>query len=273
MRRQIVEAAKSGGAKAANVLRESLQWEILAAMHRAEAFREVAFVGGTCLRLIHGLKRFSEDLDFSARAGDRVFFLEGFPKELGRFLESRGFGDAEVSVGKSHGAVRSLWVRFPGVLKEVGASPIASQKIGIKLEFDLNPPPGADFAIQVVSSPAMMAVGLHDLPSLMAGKLHAVLARSYTKGRDWYDLLWYLGKRVEPNIDFLQNALIQQPSKCCLDAGDWRTAVRALTLQADWAAIHRDVGPFLESGSELGMMRAEIFLAALDMEYREKQKN
>ena len=273
MRRQIVEAAKSGGAKAANVLRESLQWEILAAMHRAEAFREVAFVGGTCLRLIHGLKRFSEDLDFSARASDRVFFLGGFPKELGRFLESRGFGDAEVSVGKSHGAVRSLWVRFPGVLKEVGASPIASQKIGIKLEFDLNPPPGADFAIQVVSSPAMMAVGLHDLPSLMAGKLHAVLARSYTKGRDWYDLLWYLGKRVEPNIDFLQNALIQQSSKCCSDAGDWRTAVRALTLQADWAAIHRDVGPFLESGSELGMMRAENFLAALDMEYREKQKN
>jgi hypothetical protein len=136
MRRQIVEAAKSGGAKAANVLRESLQWEILAAMHRAEAFREVAFrevafVGGTCLRLIHGLKRFSEDLDFSARAGDRVFFLEGFPKELGRFLESRGFGDAEVSVGKFHGAVRSLWVRFPGLLKEVGASPMASQKIGI----------------------------------------------------------------------------------------------------------------------------------------------
>jgi hypothetical protein len=150
---------------------------------------------------------------------------------------------------------------------------MASQKIGIKLEFDLHPPPGADFSVQVVSSPALMAVGLHDLPSLMAGKLHAVLARSYTKGRDWYDLLWYLGKRVEPNIGFLQNALDQQSSQWCSDAGDWRSALRALTLQADWAAIHRDVGPFLESGSELGMMREEIFLAALDMENREKQKN
>jgi Ser/Thr protein kinase RdoA (MazF antagonist) len=108
-----------------------------------------------------------------------------------------------------------------------------------------------------------MAVGVHDLPSLMAGKLHAVLARSYTKGRDWYDLLWYLGKKVEPNTGFLQNALDQQSSKWCSDAEDWRAAVRALTLQADWAAIHRDVGPFLESGSEIGMMREEIFLAAL----------
>jgi predicted nucleotidyltransferase component of viral defense system len=265
MRRQIVEVAKGGGAKAANVLRELLQWEILAAMHGAEAFREVAFVGGTCLRLMHGLRRFSEDLDFSARGGDGVPFLEGFPRELGRFLESRGFGDAEVSVGKSHGAVRSLWVRFPGVLKEVGASPMASQKIGIKLEFDLNPPPGADFSVQVVSTPALMAVGVHDLPSLMAGKLHAVLARSYTKGRDWYDLLWYLGKKVEPNIGFLQNALDQQSSKWCADAGDWRAAARALTLEADWAAIHRDVGPFLESGSEIGMLQEEIFLAALEL--------
>ena len=264
MRRQIVEVARSGGSKAANLLRELLQWEILAAMHASEAFREVAFVGGTCLRLMHRLKRFSEDLDFSARSGDGVFFLEIFPQELGRFLESRGFGDAEVSVGKSHGAVRSLWVSFPGVLREVGASPVASQKIGIKLEFDLNPPLGADFAVQVVSSPSLMAVGVHDLSSLMAGKLHAVLARSYTKGRDWYDLLWYLGKKVEPNTVFLQNALDQQTSKWCSDAVDWRSAVRELTLQADWPAIHRDVGPFLESGSEIGMMREEIFLAALD---------
>jgi predicted nucleotidyltransferase component of viral defense system len=266
MRRQIVEVARGGGAKAANVLRESLQWEILEAMHGAEAFREVAFVGGTCLRLMHGLKRFSEDLDFSARAGDGVFFLEGFPRELGRFLESRGFGDAEVSVGKSHGAVRSLWVRFPGLLKEVGASSMASQKIGIKLEFELNPPPGADFSVQVVSSPALMAEGLHDLPSLMAGKLHAVLARSYTKGRHLYDLVWYLGKKVELNTGFLQNELEQQSSKWCSDAGDWRTAVCALTLKADWAAIYRDVGPFLEAGSEIGMLREEIFLVALDAE-------
>jgi len=264
MRRQIVDAARGGGAKAANLLRESLQWEILAAMHGAEAFREVAFVGGTCLRLMHGLRRFSEDLDFSARGGDGVPFLEGFPRDLARFLDARGFDDAEVVARKSHGALRSLWVRFPGVLKEVGASPMASQKIGIKLEFDLNPPAGADFSVQVVSSPALMAVGVHDRPSLMAGKLHAVLARSYTKGRDWYDLLWYLGKKLEPNIIFLQNALEQQPSKWCADAGNWRDAVRELTLEADWGAIHRDVGPFLEVGSEIGMMREEIFLAALE---------
>jgi predicted nucleotidyltransferase component of viral defense system len=265
MRRQIIESARGGGAKAANLLRESLQWEILAAMHGVEAFREVVFVGGTCLRLMHGLKRFSEDLDFSARSCGGAPFLEGFPKQLGRFLESRGFGDAEVVVGKTHGAVRSLWVRFPSVLKEVGASPVSSQKVGIKLEFDLNPPQGADFLVQVVSNPVLMAVGLHDLPSLMARKLHAVLARSYTKGRDWYDLLWYLGRKVEPNTIFLQNALEQQPSKFCADAENWRRSVSELVQVADWGSIHRDLGPFLESDSEFGMMREEIFLAALEL--------
>jgi len=263
MRRQIVETARAGGAKAGNLLRESLQWEILAAMHGAEAFREVAFVGGTCLRLMHGLKRFSEDLDFSAKQSGGVTFLEDLPRGLGRFLDSRGFADAEVVLGKSHGAVRSLWVRFPGLLKEIGASPMASQKVGIKLEFDLNPPPGADFAIQVVSSPAMMAVGLHDLPSLMSGKLHAILARSYTKGRDWYDLLWYLGRKVEPNTAFLQSALNQQPSKFCDDAASWKEGVRESVEAADWAAIHRDLAPFLETGGEIEMMRGEIFMAAL----------
>ena len=265
MRRQIIEVARGGGSKAANLLRESLQWEILAAMHGVEAFREVVFVGGTCLRLMHGLKRFSEDLDFSARSCGGAPFLEGFSQQLGSFLESRGFGDAEVVVGKTHGAVRSLWVRFPGVLKEVGASPMSSQKVGIKLEFDLNPPQGADFLVQVVSNPVLMAVGLHDLPSLMAGKLHAVLARSYTKGRDWYDLLWYLGRKVEPNTIFLQNALKQQPSKFCAAAENWRRSVSELVRVADWGSIHRDLGPFLESDSEVGMMREEIFLAALEL--------
>ena len=263
MRLQIIEMARAGGAKAGNLLRESLQWEIMAAMHGAEAFREVAFVGGTCLRLMHGLERFSEDLDFSAKKPGGVTFLEDFPRGLGRFLDSRGFGDAEVVLGKSHGAVQSLWVRFPGLLKEIGASPMASQKVGINLEFDLNPPPGAEFAIQVVSNPVMMAVGLHDLPSLMAGKLHAVLARSYTKGRDWYDLLWYLGRKVEPNTVFLQNALNQQPSKFCVDAEDWKEAVSKIVDVADWGAIHRDLTPFLEKGAEIEMMRGEIFIAAL----------
>ena len=85
MRRQIVETAKGGGSKAANLLRESLQWEILAAMHGVEAFREVVFVGGTCLRLMHGLKRFSEDLDFSAQSRRGAFF-GGLPKAVGEFF-------------------------------------------------------------------------------------------------------------------------------------------------------------------------------------------
>lgn len=262
MREQFLEQAKARGPHGVNHLRELLQWEILAALHSAEAFKEVAFVGGTCLRLVHGLHRFSEDLDFSAQKPGQLVLVDWI-RHLERHLAACDLADVEVISKNADASVASVWVKFPSLLNELGASAMPTQKLGIKLEFDANPPRGATLERHVVSSPRLMALTTHDLPSLMAGKLHAILARPYTKGRDWYDLVWYLGRRTEPNLVMLDAALAQIPSPWCQKAADWRAGVSSVAAAANWSEVKRDVGPFLEMAGEVEMLDQDVLAGAL----------
>lgn len=262
MRNQILEQAKARGPDGIHHLRELLQWEILAALHSAEAFKEVAFVGGTCLRLVRGLHRFSEDLDFSAQKPGRLALVDWI-RHVERHLGACDLADVEVTSKNAGASVASVWVKFPSLLSELGASAMPTQKLGIKLEFDGHPPPGATLERHVVSSPRLMALTAHDLPSLMAGKLHAILARPYTKGRDWYDLVWYLGRRTEPNLVMLDAALAQIPSPWCKSAEDWRAGVSSAAQAANWSEVKRDVGPFLEIAEEIDMLDQDFLADAL----------
>ena len=263
MREQYLRESVAAGPHAVNRMRELLQWEILAGIHRAESFRHIAFVGGTCLRLLHGLHRFSEDLDFSFIKGGDASILTSLPEALGRHLAGSGFDDVEITSSDSQTAFTSIWIKFPGLLHEMGASPMASQKLSIKLEIDLNPPAGAMTETKVHSTPSLMAITAHDMPSLMAGKLHAILARPYTKGRDWYDLLWYCGKAVEPNTALLTAALGQRPSEHCQRGPEWRKGAIAAAEQCDWKEVFQDVGPFLENASDRSLLNKETILSAL----------
>jgi len=263
MREQFLAQAKANGLHGENLLRELLQWEILAALHSVEAFKEVAFVGGTCLRLVHGLHRFSEDLDFSACRSGQPAFLEQVPRKLEHHLAGCDFSDVEVQMKPSEGAVTTVWVKFPSLLKELGTAAMASQKLGIKLEFDCNPPAGAQRVRHIVSSPRLLALTVYDLPSLMAGKLHAILARPYSKGRDWYDLVWYLGRKLEPNVAFLKAALEQRPSPWCEVADEWKQGVGKAAKAAKWDQIRRDVSPFLELGSEVELFEERLVIDLL----------
>lgn len=263
MREQYLRESAAAGSHAVNRMRELLQWEILAGLHRAESFRHIAFVGGTCLRLLHGLHRFSEDLDFSFIEGEDASILTSLPPALRKHLAGAGFDDVEITTSDSPGAVTSIWIKFPGLLHEMGASPMASQKLSIKLEIDLNPPAGAMTETKVHSTPSLMAITAHDMPSLMAGKLHAILARPYTKGRDWYDLLWYCGKAVEPNTELLTVALAQRPSVHCQTGVEWRKGALAAAEQCDWKEVLRDVSPFLESIADRNLLNKETMLSAL----------
>jgi len=263
MREQYLRESAAAGSHAVNRMRELLQWEILAGLHRAESFRHIAFVGGTCLRLLHGLHRFSEDLDFSFIEGEDASILTSLPQALRRYLAGAGFDDMEITTSDSPGAVTSIWIKFPGLLHEMGASPMASQKLSIKLEIDLNPPAGAMTETKVHSTPSLMAITAHDMPSLMAGKLHAILARPYTKGRDWYDLLWYCGKAVKPNTELLTAALGQRPSEYCRTGVEWRKGALAAAEQCDWKAVLQDVSPFLENAIDRTMLNKETILSAL----------
>lgn len=253
MKRQIIKMATNAGQNARNVLREELQWLILGGLHSAEAFRGIAFLGGTCLRLCHGLHRFSEDLDFSltdAAHRDVVKWFRG----IEQYVRGQGFSEVEVVYRKSKANVVMGSVRFSEVLFDAGLTTHVDQKLTIKVEIDCNPPTGAIAERRIVSSPALMALSLYDLSSMMAGKLHAVLARPYVKGRDWYDLIWYGSKGISPNLVLLDNALKQVPTNWCQDAFAWRQNVVERSATLKWNQLREDVLPFLENQAETELL-------------------
>lgn len=242
-----------------NLLREYLQALILRSLHDSEAFRSLAFVGGTALRFLHSLPRFSEDLDFSTVPGGS-YDGRGWMERVKRDLTLAGF-DPMVTWNERR-AVHTGWVRVPRLLHEARLSGRAEEKLAIKLEIDTRPPHGARCERRIVTRHVTFLVQHHDLPSLLAGKLHALLSRPYAKGRDWYDLVWYLSQRppVAPNVPFLQTALDQTRGAEKDDARQWRALVSRRLGSLDVQAIRNDVSPFLERPEDAAFLTRENLL-------------
>ena len=247
-----------------NLVREYLQARILAALQRAGAMTALAFQGGTCLRFLYSLPRYSEDLEF-ALEGDRSLY------DLGRYLYTV---QAELSAEhyevdlriRDRRTVHSALVRFPGLLRELGLSPHASEVLAVKIEVDTNPPPCAKMDISLVRRHATLRLHHHDRASLLAGKLHAVLQRPYTKGRDLYDLIWYLSAPdwPAPNLPLLNAALRQSGwDSAELTPDSWRAAVRERLEALNWRQVGSDVGPFLERQEEVGLVTKGNVLSLL----------
>jgi predicted nucleotidyltransferase component of viral defense system len=246
-----------------NMLREYLQALVLRSLHESEAFSGMAFVGGTALRFLEGLPRFSEDLDFSLTEHAR-YDPHRWLRKVRRDLELDGY-DCSVTLN-TRKTVHVAWVRVAALLREVGLAGRAAQKLAIKLEIDSNPPAGAETLATVLTRHVTFVVRHHELGSLMAGKLHALLTRSYGKGRDWFDLVWYRSRRpaVEPNLVLLQNALDQTfESQPRVDARRWKELVRSRLDELDVAALARDVRPFLERAADRELLTRETFEASL----------
>lgn len=236
-----------------NLLREYLQAFALRSLHESEAFSAIAFVGGTALRFIRQLPRFSEDLDFSVYSPALYDGIE-WMRKLKCDYTAAGF---DVSVNwKQQKAVHTGWIRFGGLLRETGLSAHASEKLSIKVEVDANPPAGAVIEKRVITRDVTFMVSHYDLPSLMAGKLHALVARPYVKGRDWYDLLWYLSSvpPVVPNETLLQNALDQTQGKGTYRAGDWRSILLKKLDALPFERVAQDVVPFLERAEDAKLL-------------------
>jgi len=155
------------------------------------------------------------------------------------------------------------WVKLPELPYELGASGTHAQRLSVKLEADRNPPAGAQCKTTAMISPRLIAVRHHDLPSLMAGKINAVLSRSCAKGRDWYDLLWCGARRIEPNLTLLAHGLAQTRSMCCADARNWRQGVMDRLLSLNWDSIVQDVRPFLEDPAELKAFTPDLIRAMI----------
>ena len=239
------------------LVREYLQARLLGLLQEQGAFQRAAFLGGTALRFLFRLPRFSEGLDFSTKGRDPDFPLEEMAARTARRLGGEGY---EVTIKARGGVVRSCFVRFPGLLRALDLSPHAGETISVKVEVDTNPPPGAVLGNTLVRRHVLLHLLHHDPASLLAGKLHAVLVRRFTKGRDLYDLLWYLADAQwpPPNLMLLNNALEQTSwNGPRIGAANWRRVVMSRLEEIDWTAAVRDVRPFLERPEEAALLTRE----------------
>jgi predicted nucleotidyltransferase component of viral defense system len=255
-------------------LREILQQIALLGLWRSKFFDKAAFYGGTALRILYGLDRYSEDLDFSLLSSTKRFGLSIYSSALKKELAAFGF---EVRVEpiskKSLSAVQSaflkadtmsqlLVVRTPDeIVKRIHRG----QVLKIKLEVDTDPPPGFETHTRYVLQPIPFAVRAYVLPDLFAGKMHAILCRRWkrrVKGRDWYDLVWYAANHPELRLAHLEQRLRQ--------SGDWEEGrpLDAATLRErldqaigalDVSQARREVAPFVRNPLALEVWSQEFF--------------
>ena len=167
---------------------------------------------------------------------------------------------------REHRAVHSAFVRFPGTLYEIGLSPHPGQVLAVKVEVDTNPPAGATTDTTLVRRHETLRLFHHDRASLLAGKLHAVLQRPYTKGRDLYDLVWYLSdpEWPPPNLALL-NAALRQTGWAGMEVTprNWRHAVAERLDRLDWNRAVSDVRPFLERDEDAELVDRDTALRLL----------
>jgi len=256
--RQLAEQADNDLARGC-LVREYLQARVLESLQDEGVFQRWAFVGGTALRFLFAIPRFSEDLDFSLIAPGDDPGLKTASVALKRVFEREGYR-VEVKVSE-HKTVATAWVRFSGLAYELGFSPRATQALSIKVEVDKNPPVGARAETSIVRRHVTLNICHHDKASLLAGKLHAILNRPWTKGRDLYDLAWYLADRTwpTPNLKLLNAALAQTAWKgAILTATNWRNEIRKRMKTLDWERARADVRPFLERQRDLDLVSEEV---------------
>jgi hypothetical protein len=242
-----------------NLAREYLQVYLLRLLQESGALVHLALVGGTALRLLHRLPRFSEDLDFTLAEADTgpQFEPAGTFADLGRRLARSGY-DVKVRM-RAGRTVATALVAFPGLPSVVGWTRDPRASLAVKLEVDTRPPAGATIETTLVQRFFPVALRHHDLASMFAGKLHCVLARPWSKGRDWFDLVWYLTEKrgLEPNLGLLRNAL-RQTGHGHVRVSRWRQAVRARMASLDWDAVLDDARPFLERASDAEQLAPEL---------------
>lgn len=252
MKEIAVQTALKAKDQKLNILREYLQNYILFLMQKMGIHTSLYFVGGTALRFLYGIRRYSEDLDFSAGEGWEPSNLPVKMNKMGSELEKAGY-NLRLHL-KEEKTVQRAVMRFSDLLNEVGLSSRKNQKLPIAIEVDINPPSGWSGKRTIVDIHWPVLLQHYDLSSIFASKVAAILTRPYTKGRDVYDLFWYRTKWKEllPNFQLLNNALSQSQTKFIqMNEENWLERLSEKIESMKWKEVHDDVKPFLESVDEI----------------------
>ena len=255
-----------------NVLQEIVQHMVLASLSRAGLFSKAQgiFHGETCLRIVHGMNRFSEDLEFFLKRPDPGFSWRGYVEHVVRDGKSEGLDFSHQLKLEDKTAVKKAFLRtgaFGLDLAPVLRYPRDPRKlIKVKLEIDVNPPRGSTFETRYLAFPVITAITTQSLESGFAMKISALLGRTYTKGRDWYDFIWYVGKKIVPDLGLLSRSIDQQGpwggKKIKVDPGWLKTSLKNKIAEVDWKSARRDVERFvpLREQESLNLWGREFFL-------------
>lgn len=257
-----------------NAVKEILQEIALYALWRGDFFDVALFQGGTSLRILHSLPRFSEDLDFLLRAPDPDFDWSPYLKVLVEVFGQFGLKLDAQPKARMDKAIRQALIKDDSLASQLDLSFAGAGRpktIRIKLEIDVNPPVGSGEALSYLDFPADHEVRHQDLASNFALKIHALLCRDFLKGRDWYDFSWYVSRGAAPNLELLRNALIQ--------AGPWaeddtipvdliwlKDALATAITKIDWKAAAQDVQRFLRPAElkSVDLWSERFFLAKVE---------
>ena len=254
-------------------LREIMQEIALAGLYRANFFKHAAFYGGTALRIFHELNRFSEDLDFSLLKKDTDFEFDVYFKSIVDEFQALGIKvSLNQKIKSSISTIDSAFLKsdtlwseliFEDTIPQIKLS--TKPSIKIKLEIDTNPPLQFGTENKLLTRPFSFYVNCFTIPDLFAGKMHALLFRKWTirvKGRDWYDMEWYIKKGVKLNLThFCQRAI---------ESGDWSQEsmtknqlhdlleAKINSIDIDW--VKQDVIRFIANPQDLAIWSREYFL-------------
>lgn len=259
---------------AVQAVREIIQEVALLGLWRAKFFEHAAFYGGTALRILYGLDRFSEDLDFSLLSPNDAFDLGKYTQFLGEEIAAFGFKVNVEMVDKAvETAVQSAFLKADTrnellvieTGEELAKQIPAGQVIRIKLEVDTKPPPHFETETKYLLNPVPFAVRCYTLPNLFAGKMHALLFRKWknrVKGRDWYDFIWYAANHPELNLSHLEQRMRQTghwKGEKPLTEGSFKEMLNDTIAGLDVERAKKDVFPFLKDPGVVEIWSADFF--------------
>ena len=272
--RMLQKYSPKTGEEYIQALREMLQEIALLGLSRAKFFEKAAFYGGTAMRIMYKLDRFSEDMDFSLLLPNKDFDLGAYENAVVKELKAYGF-ESEFSPKEKveDSAVKSAFLKAntkESLLAVEASEDIVqrtnrSQKLKIKVEIDTDPPPDFQTEVLQLYNPIPYSVKTYVQEDLFSGKMHAVLFREWrnrVKGRDWYDMVWFMSSEVRLNLHYLERRMRA--------SGNW-TGDRSLTEKnfqklcmdkidnLDIESAKKDVGVFLHDPRSIEAWSQEFF--------------